>query len=76
MHYSTQLLSDLLTTSIGHNLCELAKMLKLPEFLRFALEHLSEFLDFFDKGSFILKVTKSDTSRGYKVSVHKLPTSA
>lgn len=35
-----QLLSDLLTTSIGHNLFESAKRLRLPELPAFALEHL------------------------------------
>jgi hypothetical protein len=40
MDYSTQLLSDLLTTPIGHNLYESAKRLRLPELPAFALEHL------------------------------------
>ncbi|ONM31524.1 lysine-ketoglutarate reductase/saccharopine dehydrogenase bifunctional enzyme [Zea mays] len=40
MDYSTQLLSDLLTTHIGHNLYESAKRLRLPELPAFALEHL------------------------------------
>jgi len=40
MDYSIQLLSDLLTSSIGHNLFESAKRLRLPELPAFALEHL------------------------------------